>query len=188
MCALYGGQRDISLFRHLNRELMGDIISQECVYYKLKLAETKVNIYGESAGAKYYYNPIILSCLVERSPQEYPDDEFGVQYNQTIDFKFLRDDLLSRTEDFNEDFDQANYYGADLVPEVGDIIMYYKGYYEVDDVIGNQYFMGKDPDYDYAQNPINPGLSNFGSDLSILCKTHYTPVDKVQIEKGRING
>ena len=130
--ALYGGQRDISLFRHLNRELMGDIISQECVYYKLKLAETKVNIYGESAG--------------------------------------------------------ANYYGADLVPEVGDIIMYYKGYYEVDDVIGNQFFMGKDPDYDYAVNPINPGLSNFGSDLSILCKTHYTPVDKVQIEKGRING
>jgi len=135
---LYGGQRDISLFRHVNRELMGDIISQECVYYKLKLAETKVNIYGESAGSKYYYDPIILSCLVERSDQEYPDDEFGVQYNQTIDFKFLRDDLLNRSEDFNVDYDQANYFGADLVPEVGDIIMYYKGYYEVDDVVGNQ--------------------------------------------------
>ena len=39
-----------------------------------------------------------------------------------------------------------------------------------------------------APNPINPGLENFGSDLSIICKTHYTPVDKVQIEKGRING
>jgi hypothetical protein len=24
--------------------------------------------------------------------------------------------------------------------------------------------------------------------MSIICKTHYTPVDKVQIEKGRING
>ena len=33
--ALYGGQRDISLFRHVNRELIGDIISQEVVYYKL---------------------------------------------------------------------------------------------------------------------------------------------------------
>ena len=37
--ALYGGQRDISLFRHVNRELISDIISQECVYYKYKLEE-----------------------------------------------------------------------------------------------------------------------------------------------------
>ena len=97
--ALYGGQRDISLFRHLNRELMGDIVSQECVYYKLKLAETKVNIYGESAGAKYYYNPIILSCLIDHQPQEFPDDEFGVQFHRLVNFKFLRDDLLNITKD-----------------------------------------------------------------------------------------
>ena len=186
--ALYGKKRDISLFRHLNRELMGDIISQECAYYKLKLAETKVNLYGESAGAKYYYDPVLLSCLVERSPQEYPDDEFGVQYNQNIDFRFLRDDLLNRAKDFNIDYDQGDYFGADLVPEVGDIIMYYQGYYEVDDIIGNQYFMGKNPDYPYDTNPINPGLENFGSNISIICKTHYTPADKVQIEKARING
>ena len=186
--ALYGGKRDISLFRHVNRELMGNIISQECVYYKFKLDETKVNLYGESAGSKYYYRGVILSCLVQRSPQEYPDDEFGVQYYQNIDFKFLRDDLLQRNLDFNKDFDQGDYFGADLVPQVGDIVYYYGGYYEVDDVVGNQYFMGKDPDYDYAENPINPGLENFGSDLSIICKTHYTPVDKVQLEKGRING
>ena len=55
--ALFGGARDISLFRHLNRELIGNVISQECVYYKYKLGETKVNLYGESAGAKYYYTP-----------------------------------------------------------------------------------------------------------------------------------
>ena len=186
--ALYGGKRDISLFKHLNRELMGDIISQECIYYKLKLAETKVNLYGESAGSKYYYPPVILSCLVQRSDQEYPDDDFGVQYNQNIDFRFLRDDLLDRAKDFNIDYDQGDYFGADLVPEVGDIIMYYDGYFEVDSVIGNQYFTGKNPDYNYATNPINPGLENFGSDLSIICKTHYTPADKVQIEKARING
>ena len=186
--ALYGGKRDISLFRHLNRELMGDIISQECIYYKLKLAETKVNLYGESAGSKYYYPPVILSCLVQRSDQEYPDDDFGVQYNQNIDFRFLRDDLLDRAKDFNIDYDQGDYFGADLVPEVGDIIMYYEGYYEVDDVIGNQYFTGKNPDYPYDVNPINPGLENFGNSISIICKTHYTPADKVQIEKARING
>ena len=45
--ALYGEARDISLFRHFNRELMGNIISQQCVYYKYDIEETKVNIYGE---------------------------------------------------------------------------------------------------------------------------------------------
>ena len=29
--ALFGGQRDISLFRHVNRELMGNIISGMCL-------------------------------------------------------------------------------------------------------------------------------------------------------------
>ena len=37
--ALYGGQRDISLFRHVNRELIGDVISQQCAYYKYKIEE-----------------------------------------------------------------------------------------------------------------------------------------------------
>mgnify|MGYP007090483056 CR=1 FL=1 len=52
MCALFGSARDISLFRHLNRELLWDIITQQCVYYQLKTNETKVNIYGESSGEK----------------------------------------------------------------------------------------------------------------------------------------
>ena len=186
--ALYGGKRDISLFRHVNRELIADIISQECAYYKYKLEETKVNLYGEAAGAKYYYPPVLLSCLIDHKPESYPDDALGVQYDKLVDFKFLRDDLLQRNLDFNKDYDQADYFGADLVPEVGDIIYYYGGYYEVDDVIGNQYFMGKDPDYGYEVNPINPRLEDFGSDMSIICRAHYTPADKVQIEKARING
>ena len=45
--ALYGEARDISLFRHINRELMGNIISQQCIYYKYDIEDTKVNIYGK---------------------------------------------------------------------------------------------------------------------------------------------
>lgn len=186
--ALYGSQRDISLFRHVNRELIGNVISQECAYYKFKLDETNVNLYGESSGAKYYYPPVLLSCLIDNQPQSYPDDEYGVRYYRNVDFKFLRDDLLQRNLDFNKDYDQADYFGADLEPEVGDIIMYYGGYYEVDDIIANQFFMGKDPRYGYEENPINPGLENFGSNLSVICKAHYSPVNKLQIEKGGING
>ena len=169
--ALYGGARDISLFNKVNKELLGNIITQQCVYYKLRLNETKVNMYGEAAGAKYYKEPVIFNALIERGDQEYPDDDIlGVNFNRSLDFKFFRDDLVD----------------ADVVPEVGDIIMYYEGYYEVDSTIGNQYFVGKDPRYPYNTNPLNPGLENFGANLSIICKTHYTPADKVQITKERI--
>lgn len=61
--ALYGSQRDVSLLRHINRELIGDIISQECAYYKFKLEETKTNLYGEAAGAKYYYPPVFTPTI-----------------------------------------------------------------------------------------------------------------------------
>ena len=64
--------------------------------------------------------------------------------------------------------------------------MYYDGYYEVDVTNANQYFVGKDPRYPYNTNPLNPGLEDFGSSISIICKTHYTPADKVQITKERI--
>ena len=169
--ALYGGARDISLFQKVNRELMGNIITQQCVYYKLRLNETKVNMYGEAAGARFYKEPVLFNALIERGDQEYPtDDLLGVGYNGSLDFRFFREDLID----------------ADVVPEVGDIIMYYEGYYEVDSTVGNQYFVGKDPRYPYNTNPLNPGLENFGANLSIICKTHYTPADKVQITKERI--
>jgi len=169
--ALYGGARDISLFQKVNRELMGNIITQQCVYYQLRLNETKVNMYGEAAGARYYKEPVIFNALIERGDQEYPDDDIlGVNFNRSLDFKFFREDLID----------------ADVVPEVGDIIMYYEGYYEVDSTVGNQYFVGKDPRYPYNTNPLNPGLENFGANISIICKTHYTPADKVQITKERI--
>ena len=36
-------QRDVSLMRNFNRELMGNIITQQCAIYQFKLEETKVN-------------------------------------------------------------------------------------------------------------------------------------------------
>ena len=180
--ALFGGQRDISLFRHINRELMGDIITQQCSFYKFKIEETKINLYGEAAEEKYYMGPVLLNCLIERRDQEYPETDLGTDFNWGATFKFLRDDLLDKNKDFNLD---TTLYGADLVPEVGDIIMYNEGYYEVDNIISNQYFVGKNPDYPNATNPLNPGLEEFGSSISIICETHYVPADKVGITQER---
>lgn len=168
--ALFGTQRDVSLIRGLNRELMGDIITQQCAVYKLNIEETRVNIYGESSGAKYYQEPVLLNVLLERGDQTYTSDDMGVDYSREVEFRFLRDDLTD----------------AQVVMEPGDIIMYYEGYFEVDSVKDNQLFVGKDPRYPYNTNPLNPGLENFGSNMSIICKTHYTPADKVQITKERL--
>ena len=168
--AIFGSIRDASLVRHLNRELLHDVITQQCAVYKLKLAETKVNIYGEAAGARYYNDPILLNCLIDRGEMSQPTNDFGVDYAREVEFKFFRDDLVDST----------------LVPEVGDIILYYQDYFEVDTVIENQLWSGKDPRFPYNQNPLNPGLEGFGMDVSIICKTHYTSADRVQISKERI--
>jgi hypothetical protein len=168
--ALFGSSRDISLFRGLNRELLSNIITQQCVYYKLKIAETKVNMYGESSGAKYYNEPVLFNALISREAQTRTVDEFGVDFAWDIEFRFFLDDLVD----------------ANVVPEVGDIIMYQEGYWEVDNTNANQYFVGKDPAYPYAPNPLNPGLENFGSSISVICQAHYTPADRVQITKERL--
>jgi hypothetical protein len=170
MCALYGSQRDISLFRHLNRELLWDIITQQCVFYSLKTTETKVNIYGESSGAKYYNDPVIFNALISREQQTQTITDFGVDFEWDIEFRFFLDDLVD----------------ANVVPMVGDIVMYQEAYWEITNTNANQFFAGKDPSYPYNENPLNPGLENFGSNISVICVANYVPADKVGITKERV--
>jgi hypothetical protein len=64
--------------------------------------------------------------------------------------------------------------------------MWYESYWEINNVNNNQLVVGKDPLYPYNENPLNPGLENFGADWSIICTANYVPSDKVQITKERI--
>ena len=168
--ALFGSSRDISMFRKVNRELLGDIITQQIAYYKYNLNQTRVNMYGENVEGKYYIGPVLLNCLIERNDQAFPTSDLGPDLIWGIKTAFLRDDLVD----------------ANVVPQVGDIIMYQEGYFEVDNIISNQQFVGKDPDYPYSVNPLNPGLENFGYNVSIVCEAHYVPQDKVNITKARM--
>lgn len=168
--AIFGGSRDISLFRNVNRELLWDIVTQQCSFYKFKLGETLVNIYGEASGEKYYDGPLLVNCLIDRIDQQYADAPYGVDFNWQIQFAFLKDDLVD----------------AKLIPEVGDIILYNESYYEINSIIKNQLFVGKDPEYPNETNPLNPGLSNFGYDVSTIVKAHVVPADKVGISRERM--
>ena len=167
---MYTGIRDWSLMRHLNREVMGDIITQQCAIYQFRLEETKVNIYGEAAEEKYYNGPFLFNVLMDRGDQEYGENVEGIQFNQPINFYFLRDDLVEK----------------DVVPRVGDIILFEEAYYGVQSTIANQYWGGKNPSYpnndsDGTPNPLNPGLEKFGNNVSVLVSTYYIPADKVAI-------
>ena len=156
--------------RHLNREVMGKIITQQAAIYQFQLEETKVNIYGEAAEEKYYNGPFLFNVLINRSNQEYGENIEGIQFNQPIEFYFLRDDLVAK----------------DVVPRVGDIILYEEAYFGVQSTVANQYWGGKNPEYpnndsDGEPNPLNPGLEEFGNNISILVSTYYIPADKVAI-------
>ena len=167
---MYTGVRDWSLMRNFNREVMGNIITQQCAIYQFKLEETKVNIYGEAAEEKYYDGPFLFNVLMDRGDQDFSLNNEGVQFDQSINFYFLRDDLVEK----------------DVVPRVGDIILFEEGYYGVQSTIANQYWGGKNPEYpnndsDGTPNPLNPGLEKFGNNVSILVSTYYIPADKVAL-------
>jgi hypothetical protein len=168
--ALFGSARDISVFRHINRELLGDIINQQVAFYKFKLNETISNIYGEASGEKYYDGPVLFNCLITRLDQQYADAPYGVDFNWQIQAAFLRDDLVD----------------SRYVPEVGDILLYQENYYEINSIITNQLFVGKDPSYPNETNPLNPGLENFGYNVSIVVKAHVVPADKLGISRERL--
>ena len=93
---MFTGVRDWSLMRNFNREVMGNIITQQCAIYQFKLEETKVNIYGEAAEEKYYDGPFLFNVLMDRGDQDFSLNNEGVQFDQSINFYFLRDDLVEK--------------------------------------------------------------------------------------------
>ena len=167
---MFTRERDWSLMRHINRELMGNIVTQQCAIYQYQLEQTKVNLYGEAAEEKYFDGPYLFNVFINRANQEFLENLEGIQYNQPIEFYFLRDDLVEK----------------DVVPRVGDVILYEESYFGVQSTIENQYWGGKNPEYpnndsDGEPNPLNPGLEKYGNNVSILVSTYYIPADKLSL-------
>lgn len=177
--SLYGENRDISLFRHLNRELINNIIEQKVGYYKIALDKSLPNMYGESS-KKIYNDPVLINCLIERGDIETAVDDFGPDINRSIKCRFLRDDLagLDLSTDQPADGKGFNY---NIYPEIGDIILFQGQYFEVDNVNDNQLIVGKDPLFSYSSN-----TDNFGSSWSITVTCHYVRPEKLGIEKERL--
>jgi hypothetical protein len=177
--SLFGANRDISLFRHINRELLNDIIEQKVGYYKIVLDRSIPNMYGESL-KKTYNDPVLINCLIERGDTAPLTNEFGMDITRNIKCRFLRDDLTGT--------DLSTELGADgrgftynIVPEVGDVVMWNNDYYEVNNVNENQLVVGKDPGYSYSSN-----TNDFGSSWSIIVECFYIRPEKLGIAQERL--
>ena len=116
-------------------------------------------MYGEST-QKSYYEPLRISCLIEKSDQEWSSDDFGPDIKQVYQYKFLKNTL----EIIN------------LIPEVGDLILYNNDFWEVDSFIENQYIAGKRPEY-----AISNDTQNFGDSFSITLSTHLSRIEKLNL-------
>jgi len=175
---------------------MGNIISQEVIFYKYNVTTTKTNMYGESVEGRNFADPVILFALVTLGDPESPTSDLGVDYTWPITFRFLKDDLISKFDSANQGQGfgpfqaQPIQYGASIQPAVGDVINYQNGYWEIDNTYDSQYFVGKDPQYPYYdandENPLNNGLENFGYSVEVRCDCHYVPSDRLNIIKSRM--
>ena len=177
--ALYGANRDISLFRHLNRELINNIIEQKVGYYKLNLDKTQANMYGESV-KKTYNDPVLLNCLIERGDTDPKTDDFGMDVTRNMKFRFLRDDLVGIDLSTDQPADGRGF-TYNIYPEVGDVLMWNNDFYEANNVNENQLVVGKDPLYSYASQ-----TDNFGSSWSIILECFYIRPEKLGISQQRL--
>ena len=172
--ALFGGQRDISLFRTLNRELINELVDTEVDIFKTSVYDIGDNLYGEAIN-KIYKKGIRVNCLITIDDQVWDDSEFGTDVNQATTFAFLRDDLLPAGS--------IGTPAANVVLQVGDIIWWNNIYWEIDATNENQFIVGKNPDTDLGKT--SGQRHEFGSSFSIICTTHQTRKSKVQFENIR---
>jgi hypothetical protein len=162
--ALFGSLKDISTFKGISRELLENVVSQAIGYYKYRLDDSAVNIYGEGVN-KYFIGPILINCLIERGDFTVDKNEISLEIKRGVSFRFLKYHLV-----------QAN-----VIPEIGDVVMYNEGYYHVDIVNENQLILGRDNDFAYEN-----GLENFGSSYSVVLTTHLSSQEALGIDKNRL--
>ena len=152
-------QKDIDTFDKFNKELVGNlntekdgIIYQPVVIYKISATDTEVNMYGESSDGKVFKNGVEVSCLISADEQTTTTDEFGPDLQQTALFSFIRQSLKD----------------ISYVVEIGDVIDWNSGYWEISSISENQ-LTGGQTDYNH----------------SVVCDAFMIRISSLNIERVR---
>ena len=106
--------RDIDLFKSIARELVDDVIQNTIVLFKINMNETRVNIYGEALN-KTWHPGVEVFALIDKEPESVRYEGFGADTDQNISFKLDRWMLQEKG----------------IYPEIGDIIGFNGGYFEI---------------------------------------------------------
>tara|TARA_B100000900_G_scaffold405706_1_gene415688 strand:+ start:1353 stop:1820 length:468 start_codon:yes stop_codon:yes gene_type:complete len=143
----YFTRRDVRMMNSLNGELMSDVIEQVVQVFKINPAETNPNLYGESMN-KQYYPPVEITCFVESDQRSTLYEGFGPDVKKGTLFRFHQ--KLCEIKE--------------MYPEVGDIIAWENAFFEVSNVVENQ-FLGGQPEKNY----------------SFICNAHMTRQSKINL-------
>ena len=159
MPSRFYSQRDIDTFDKFNKELVGNlstgadgVINQEVIVYKVSVYDTEVNMYGETSEGKVFKPGVQLVALVEADDQTTTTDEFGPDLQQLATFSFVRQSLVDLS----------------FVVEIGDVINWNDGYWEISSVNENQ-LIGGQTSYDH----------------SVGCSTFLVRISNLNIERVR---
>jgi len=152
--AQFVSQRDVDFFDGLNSELIDSIIDTKINVFKVSLHDTEVNLYGESM-SKVFFPGVTVGCLITPEDSAVQMAEYGSDIDQAASFAFHRKTLQTQN----------------LYLEIGDIIEWNSGYYEVNNIVENQFISGQTT-----------------HSHSILCTTHLTRKSKLKLEQIRSGG
>jgi len=159
MPSRFYSQKDIDTFDKFNKELVGNlsteqdgIINQPVIIYKVSVTDTEVNMYGETSQGKVFKPGVQIVALVNAEDQTTTTDEFGPDLQQNAEFSFIRQSLV----DIN------------FVVEIGDVINWNNGYWEISSINENQ-LIGGQTDYNH----------------SVVCNTYLIRISHLNIERVR---
>ena len=159
MASRYWPTRDTNLAKRFNDELVGNlkddkcgIIGQEVILYRVSTYETETNMYGEAGGGKVYEAGVKLSCIIEAEDFDFNTDDFGPDQRQNVVFAFQRDYLVE----------------VDFRPEIGDIVNWNLGYFEINA---------------FNENQLVGGVVD--NNHSIVATAHLTRLSTTNIEQHR---
>lgn len=131
----YFSQRDRDLFETVSTELVGDlnvgkdgIINQTAEIFKILPYDTDVNIYGEAAKGKVYSPGVQVPCLISHEDFDFETTVFGPDKGQNAVFAILRQTLID----------------ANIRPEIGDLVAWNFGHFEISSINENQLIGGQD--------------------------------------------
>lgn len=140
------------MMNSLNGELMSDIIEQTVAIFKIDSSQTSQNLYGESMD-KCYFPAVEMTCFVESDQRSTLYEGFGPDVKKGTLFRFHQ--KLCEIKE--------------IYPEVGDVILWENAFFELSNVVENQ-FLGGQPEKNY----------------SLICNAHMTRKSKLNLTERKL--